>query len=110
MVFQEKQEKKKRGRPKKGEERYQPVTRIEHHAAGQKLEMKEESKRRRLLNIEYPEAVRYKERSGVERVNGRMKDEFGARHVRVRGSVKVMAHLMFGILVLTADQLLRMIC
>ena len=36
------------------------------------------------------------ERSGSERVNGRLKDEFGGRHVRVRGYDKVLAHLMFG--------------
>lgn len=75
-----------------------------------KSELKNESKRQRLLNVEYPEDARYKERSGVERVNGRLKDEFGGRHVRVRGPVKVMAHLMFGVLALTADQLLRMLC
>ena len=45
----------------------------------------------------------------VERVLSRLKDEFGGRMIRVRGAVKVMAHLMFGILALTADQLLRMI-
>ena len=45
----------------------------------------------------------------VERVNGRLKDEFGGRCVRVRGAAKVMAHLMFGVLVLTADQLLRLV-
>ena len=212
-------EKKKRGRPKKGEERYKPVTRIEHQAAGQrledmlgdlpqacdrgckknskgyketwngyklhidtgdgqipiscvltsasvhdsqvaiplaeltnrrvdnlydlmdsaydckeihehsrelghvplidvnprrskerKLERERESKRQRLLNIEYPEGVRYRKRGTVERVNGRLKDEFGGRHLRVRGATKVMAHLMFGILALTADQLLRLVC
>ena len=41
-------------------------------------------------------------------VNGRLKDEFGASHLRVRGAVKVMAHLMFGVLALTVDQWLRM--
>lgn len=51
---------------------------------------------------------RYKERTMVERVNARLKDEFGARNVRVRGPRKVMAHLMFGVLALTADQLLRL--
>jgi hypothetical protein len=51
---------------------------------------------------------RYKERTMVERVNARLKDEFGGRHVRVRGPAKVMAHLMFGVLALTADQWLRM--
>lgn len=54
------------------------------------------------------EAQRYKERTIVERANGRLKDEFGGRTIRVRGSVKVMAHLMFGVLALTVDQLLRL--
>jgi hypothetical protein len=52
---------------------------------------------------------RYKERTMVERVNARLKDEFGARHVRVRGARKVMAHLMFGVLALTVDQLLKLV-
>ncbi len=43
-----------------------------------------------------------------ERVNARLKDEFGARTVRVRGATKIMAHLTFGILALTVDQLLRL--
>lgn len=54
------------------------------------------------------EATRYNERTGVERVNGRLKDEFGGRQVRVRGAVKVMAHLMFGVLALTVDEILRL--
>ena len=49
----------------------------------------------------YAKGVRYRERSTVERVNGRLKDEFGARQVRVRGHSKVLCHLMFGILALT---------
>lgn len=52
---------------------------------------------------------RYRERTSVERVNGRLKDEFGGRCIRVRGAAKVMAHLMFGVLALTADQLLRFV-
>lgn len=55
------------------------------------------------------EAQRYKARSTAERVNGRLKDEFGGRNVYVRGHAKVMAHLMFGILALTADQLIRFV-
>ena len=55
------------------------------------------------------EKTRYNERTAVERVFGRLKDEFGGRMVRVRGSTKVMAHLMFGILALTADQLLKFV-
>ena len=51
---------------------------------------------------------RYKIRTMSERVNARLKDEFGGRTMRVRGASKVMAHLMFGILPLTVDQLLRL--
>ena len=51
---------------------------------------------------------RFKERTMIERVNARLKDEFGAHHLRVRGAVKVMAHLMFGVLALTVDQWLRL--
>jgi len=55
------------------------------------------------------EEQRYRERTMVERTYGRLKDEFGGRFVRVRGATKVMAHLMFGVLALTADQLLRFV-
>lgn len=61
------------------------------------------------IPFEPHEAQRYKARTQVERVNGRLKDDFGARHVRVRGHAKVTAHLMIGVLVLAADQLLRLI-
>jgi hypothetical protein len=52
---------------------------------------------------------RYKVRTMSERVNSRLKDEFGGRQIRVRGAAKVMAHLMFGVLALTVDQILRLI-
>jgi len=55
------------------------------------------------------EEVRFRERTAVERVFGRLKDEFGGRMIRVRGSTKVMAHLMFGILALSADYLLKLV-
>jgi len=74
-----------------------------------KVEIKKESKRQRKLNVQMPKKLRYNERSSVERVNGRLKDEFGGRFLRVKGHKKVMAHLMFGILVLTADQLFKFI-
>lgn len=54
------------------------------------------------------EAQRYKGRTASERVNGRLKDEFGGRFIRVRGHAKVMAHLMFGLIVLTVDQVIRL--
>jgi hypothetical protein len=74
-----------------------------------KEEVKVEAKRKKLLHFELPEDIRYKERTVVERVYARLKDEFGGRMIRVRGYAKVMTHLMFGILALTADQIKRLV-
>lgn len=52
-------------------------------------------------------AIRYNVRSTIERVNARLKDEFGGRLIWVKGHRKVFTHLMFGILVLTARQLMQ---
>ena len=57
----------------------------------------------------HPTDQRYGERTVVERVNGRLKDDFGARHLRVRRHKKVQAHLMFGIVALCADQIMRLL-
>ncbi len=54
-------------------------------------------------------AVRYNERSTAERGFSQLKDNFGGSTVRVRGYEKVYAHLMCGILALTAVQLLRLV-
>src|SRR6202043_3625994 len=51
----------------------------------------------------------YNQRSAAERVNGGLKDDFGGRYVRVRGHAKVLCHLMFGILALTINQLMRLV-
>jgi hypothetical protein len=48
------------------------------------------------------------ERGAVERAFARLKGEFGALRVRVRGGAKVFAHLMFGVLMLTADALFKL--
>jgi hypothetical protein len=59
-----------------------------------------------------PMAPAQKERYGlrtiVERMTGRLKDEFGGGHIRVRGHRKVTAHLMLGVLMLAVDQVLRL--
>ena len=44
---------------------------------------------------------RDKERSTVERVNDRLKDEFGERVVRIKEATKMISYLMFGIVALT---------
>ena len=85
------------------------IDRHPHGRAELKAELEIEQRRRRLLGFSTAEDLRYRERSTVERVNARLKDEFGGRTVRVRGHLKVMCHLMFGILALTADQILRLI-
>jgi hypothetical protein len=53
---------------------------------------------------------RYAQRSSAERANSALKDSYGARFVRVRGAAKVMAHLMFGVIALTAAQIVRLMC
>ena len=58
--------------------------------------------------FEPADAIRYRERSVAERSNARLKDEFGGRHIYVKGGDKVMSHLMFGVLALSADQLMRL--
>ena len=54
------------------------------------------------------QAIRYNERTVAERTNARLKDEFGGNHLRVKGGAKVFEHLMFGVLALSADQLMRL--
>lgn len=58
--------------------------------------------------LTWAQQERYKTRTMSERVNARLKDEFGANQIRVRGAAKVMAHLMFGVLALAVDQWLRL--
>src|SRR5271163_5125897 len=67
-----------------------------------------ECARRKFISMPDPDDVLYDFRTMVERVNPRLKDEFGARFLRVRGAIKVKCHLMFGILALTVDQIFRL--
>ena len=52
---------------------------------------------------------RFKERSTAERGNSDLKDNYGGRFVRVRGAAKVMAHLSFGLIALSAARLFGMV-
>jgi hypothetical protein len=74
-----------------------------------KQERGTEARARKVAGYQLAEDIRYNERSAAERANSRLKDDFGGRNVRVRGHAKVMCHLMFGVLALTADQLMRLI-
>ena len=76
---------------------------------GQKEAFAAEALARRNIRMPTAEDVRFNARTAAERVNARLKEEFGGRTVRVRGHAKVMCHLMFGILVLAASQLMRLV-
>lgn len=64
---------------------------------------------REVIPLAPHEAARYKERTVAERFNSRLKEEFGGANVMVRGAQKVRLHLMFGVMALFADQLLKLI-
>lgn len=55
--------------------------------------------------MEPAHVIRFRERSAAERVNSLLKQRYGGRWVRVRGAAKVMGHLMFGLIALTATAL-----
>jgi hypothetical protein len=76
---------------------------------GGKAEAAAEALAKRRAGYELAEEIRYNERSSAERVNGTFKDNYGGRTVRVRGHAKVFCHLMFGILVMTAEHLMRLV-
>ena len=73
-----------------------------------KADLERERRAAKSIGHDSPERVRFRIRSSAERSNGRLKDEFGGRHVTVRGHAKVACHLMFGVLVLAVDQLMRL--
>jgi transposase len=76
---------------------------------GEKEAIAAEARAKRVAGYELAEDVRYNQRSSAERVNANLKDNCGGRFVRVRGAQKVMCHLMFGILVIAAEQILRLV-
>ena len=76
---------------------------------GEKEAIAAEARARRVAGYELAEDLRYDQRSSAERVNANLKDNCGGKFVRVRGPAKVMCHLMFGIVVIAAEQLLRLV-
>jgi Transposase DDE domain/Transposase domain (DUF772) len=86
-----------------------PIIDVNPRSTRGKHERALEAQRRQLLGIQLAEERRYDERTTAERANSRIMDHFGGRTVRVRGNAKVMCHLMFGVLALTAEQLLRLV-
>ena len=84
--------KRKRGRPKKGEQiEPKPPKRLELQSA--------RSVQENLADLA----------TACERVNSSLKDSYGGRHVRVRGDSKVKPHVTFGLIAICATQLLRLL-
>ena len=80
--------------------------RADHEA---KAEWSREVERLKLIHMPDFHGLIYDFRTMAERVNARLKDEFGARFLRVRGALKVKCHLMFGIVALAVDQIIRVV-
>ena len=76
---------------------------------GEKPAVEAEARAKRKAGYRLAEDVRYNQRSAAERVNSNLKDNCGGAFVRVRGHAKVFSHLMFGIVVLTVEQLMRLV-
>jgi Transposase DDE domain/Transposase domain (DUF772) len=76
---------------------------------GEKVAIEAEARAKRTAGYAPAEDVRYNQRSSAERVNSNLKDNCGGNTVRVRGAPKVFCHLMFGILVVTVEQLIRLV-
>ena len=72
-----------------------------------KAEWAKEVERMNFIHMPDPDDMIFDFRTMAERINARLKDEFGARFVRVRGAIKVKCHLVFGLVALTVDQILR---
>ena len=68
-----------------------------------------EGQRRRkdYVPFDKAEARRFCERTNAERGFSRLKDNFGFHDLRVRGHLKVHLHVMFSVLALFADQMLK---
>ena len=84
---------------------------IEPHprnAAG-KERIRAEAGRQKRIGLRTAEHRRYQERSAAERVNANLKDNFAGRMIRVRGPDKVACHVMFGLLALSAIQIMRLV-
>jgi transposase len=84
---------------------------IEPHprnAAG-KERIRAEAGRQKRIGLRSAEHIRYQERSAAERVIANLKDNFAGRMIRVRGPDKVACHVTFGLLALSAIQIMRLV-
>jgi hypothetical protein len=66
-------------------------------------------RRGKKIHMDPAAKARFAQRSSAERVNSYLKDNYGGRNIRVKGAAKIMTHLMFGIIVITATQLFSLL-
>lgn len=85
-----------------------PIVDFAAKGEAQKAEKEQEKLARKTLNWKPAEAIRYNVRTSVERAISRLKEQFGGSTVRVKGAVKAFAHLMYGVLTQSADQLIKL--
>jgi hypothetical protein len=86
-----------------------PIIDKHSRSKAQKAEKVAERKRRKLLNVQVAEDVRYRTRFSKERFNATFKDYYGGKNLYYRGHSKVFCHLSFGVLAMTATMLLKLI-
>ena len=84
---------------------------IEPHPRGAagKQKIRAEARRQKRIGLRTTEHVRYQERSAAERGFANFKDNFAGRMIRVRGPDKVACHVMFGLVALSAIQIMRLV-
>ncbi len=70
-------------------------------------ELDSEKKARAVLRWQPAEEIRYKKRAPAERFNALLKENYMGTSIRYRKHSKVACHVMFSVLVLAADLLLR---
>jgi hypothetical protein len=78
------------------------------HAAG-KERRRGEARRQKPIGLRPAEPQRYQQHRAAERVIAGFKDNFAGRGIRVRGPDKLTCHIMFGLLALTAIQIMRLV-
>lgn len=78
------------------------------HNRAQKIEKEHEMSTRKKLNLTTAEDERYKNRFPRESFHAVYKDYYGGRTQFYRGIDKVSCHVLFGILALTASQILNL--
>lgn len=83
------------------------LIRLNSHNQGHVPLIDHNKRRGEKIKFDPPDAQRYKTRTIVEQVNGRLKDEFGLLNIWVKKPKKVFCHMMFSVLALAGDEFLR---